>query len=148
MNERVVEQQLKAQRGVLGWMIVNPTGSFIADPDFGTCANQRKIEIHFQKRDLLLESRGRRPIIVVLSRDVASPRDRNPPIERPAEAKIVLVDHADTRVTELVQYCGRSVGGAVVEDNELKIGECLREYAVDGSWQTVGTVTNGKDYAD
>ena len=77
-----------------------------------------------------LEPVGEGRVVGVHARDVATASLVESAIQRCGETELRLVpEHAHSRIRESVERAPRSVGGAVVDDDELEIGDGLAQDA-------------------
>ena len=102
------------------------------------------IRMGLQERNLLLHPGRHGPIVVILAGDVAAMGQRDAAIEGCRKPHIVLVHDPHARITKTVQHGRGSIGRAIVDRDQLEIGECLRQNRVDCLWQIGGTIVNGR----
>ena len=148
VHERVVEQQLELQRGVIAGMIVHPAGRGIAGPDLGPGAEQPASGVCLQIGDLTGEALGMAEVILILPGNQRPPRQRDAAVQRCREAGIFLVVQADARILEPFEHRGRIVAGTVVDEDQLEIAEGLRQHAVDGPPDICGAVVDRQHHTD
>jgi hypothetical protein len=85
----------------------------------------------FQKGYLSFKALRMRDIIGVHPRDVAAAREAKPAVERGDQAKVAgIAFQAQARINNILQYAQRSVGRAIVDHQEFKVGVSLRENAL------------------
>ena len=82
MDKIVVEQEAEANIRILGRMIVKSAGRFVADPYLGTRADQAMFRVPLKEFDLLRDPARIGKIIMVLSRNITSSRERDTTVER------------------------------------------------------------------
>ena len=89
-------------------------------------ADEADIDFRAQEGQAALEPVRKRRVVGVHSRDVAPAGLVERTIERSREAELLVVaEDADAQIAERRQGLGSAVGGAVVDDDELEIGDRL-----------------------
>ena len=111
------------------------------------CVDQRAIAIGVEDGDASRELLGHPFVVVVEERDVLAGRRANAGVARGGEAAIALRDDADA-IAEAREHRGGVVGRAVVDDDYLVVGVCLREHAGQRAPDGGRTVVNCDDYRD
>ena len=96
-------------------------------------------------RELALESPRERDVVGIEPGDIPAARLVEPAVQRRCQAQALVVpQHAQARVADLVEDRGRRVLRAVVDDEQLEVGHALAQDALERCPDVALTVRDGE----
>jgi hypothetical protein len=105
--------------------------------------------IFLEELDVPLQLRGRPQVIRIQKRDIRAPGFFNSPAHWMRHAAMRLGEYSQARVfLKAAQRLNRSIRRAIVHDDQLKVGEGLREDRLNGQADVIGNIVRGHDDAD
>ena len=126
------------------YIATGPAGSHECDlrahqPDFGTRA---------EKCDLLFQPRGQCDIVGIESGQKFRIAKLDARVQRASQSLVFLMNHADTRSFDAFQVVNRSVGRAIVDQQQRPILIGLLPHRFDRFRQPRHAVIDGNQYRD
>ena len=112
-------------------------------------SDDRKARVRPELRNLPPEAVRQRHVVGIEARDVAARRRVECPIERRGEAEALVVPQDDQPgVVDLAEDLARPVGRAVVDDDQLEVGERLAEDTREREAQVTSRVVGRHEHGD
>ena len=149
MEDGRAEQRAPAERGGSSVEHVEVAGASVLLDVEHAGADEAELHIRLQQREAAVEPVREGDVVGVHAGDVATSRFLEPAVQRPRQAKLLLVaQHAQPRVVDAVEERGRVVGREVVDDEQLEVGDALAKDAVERSAEEALAVVDGDQHGD